>query len=251
MMLMRNNNNNNCSCCSWVFLVIVWILPLVSCLQFPTAKCNNRRDFLFGVASSAACGGVVASSSSSLIQPVWAIFDGGIGGLGKTKPETGVQLFGEPFQESIASRGFSNNFALLSSATGLEARDLQQPESAFVHVIDNVSKQQQQQQKNDLPKIFMDNILGSKGKFGAYAAPTDVRIKKVVDSNLYQATFTTYTPAMRESERKIYLNPQFVGNDKLVVLVVGTTLARFRSKEEMLQKIANSFEFPAASKALW
>jgi len=86
---------------------------------------------------------------------------------------------------------------------------------------------------------------------GAYAAPTDVRIKKVVDSNLYQATFTTYTPAMRESERKIYLNPQFVGNDKLVVLVVGTTLARFRSKEEMLQKIANSFEFPAASKALW
>ena len=77
---------------------------------------------------------------------------------------------------------------------------------------------------------------------GAYGTPVDIKIKRVPESDLFAATFTAYTPAMRESERKILLNPKWLdGGDTLMVLVVGTTVARFRKQEQALRKVADSF----------
>ena len=180
------------------------------------------------------------------LQPVHS-FEGGVGGLGKTKPDTGVVLWGgsAPLQnrQGIVSAElnvdgnpvmveFTTPWPLLPTAGGLEARDLQSSESAFIQVIPSTSEKQ-------FPELVLDTILGSKGKFGAYGTPTDVKIKKVED-NLYMATFTAYTPSMRESERCVYIKLGG-GYNSGVVLVTGTTLARFKSQQDALKKVADSF----------
>lgn len=103
-------------------------------------------------------------------------FDGGVGGLGKTKPETGVVLWGEsaPLQNQqgivLAELNvggdpvlveFTTPWPLLPTTSGLEARNLQSSESAFVSVLPtNVSSDKQ------LKQAVLDNILGSQGKYG-------------------------------------------------------------------------------------
>jgi hypothetical protein len=61
-----------------------------------------------------------------------------------------------------------------------------------------------------------------------------------VEKDLYLTTFTAYTPGMRESERSIYLKVGSSSNPK-VVLVTGTTRARFKSQQETLKQVADSF----------
>lgn len=185
-----------------------------------------------------------ASMVGILSLPVHA-FEGGVGGLGKTKPDTGVVLWegSAPLQnqQGIVSAElnvdgnpvlveFTTPWPLLPTTGGLEARDLQSSESAFIQVIPPSTSEKQ------FPKVVLDTILGSRGKFGAYGTPTDVKIKKVED-DLYMATFTAYTPSMRESERSAYLK---VGGSG-VVLVTGTTRARFKSQQDSLKKVADSF----------
>jgi hypothetical protein len=84
---------------------------------------------------------------------------------------------------------------------------------------------------------------------GAYGTPTDVKFKQI-DDNLYLINFTAYTPAMRESERSVYLKVlrPLQGKD-MVVLVTGTTRARFKAQEETLRKVADSFVAIAAPKS--
>lgn len=193
----------------------------------------------------------VAQSSSFLIGIVPCnAFEGGVGGLGKTKPDTGVVFYGEsaPSQneKGIVSAElnvngnpvlveFTTPWPLLPTTSGLEARDLQSSESAFVQVLPSFSGDRRQ-----FPQLVMETILGSRGKFGAYGAPTDVKIRQVEeeeDARLYLATFTAYTPGMRESPRSMYLR---VGSDPRVVLVTGTTRARFQSQQETLKQVADS-----------
>jgi hypothetical protein len=210
----------------------------------------NRRKVL---------GAAAASTIATLLphQPVLA-FEGGVGGLGKTKPDTGVILRegSAPIQNSkgivtaeiVSERGnpilveFQAPYPLLGS-TSLQARDLQQPESAFVQVIGSNSNKKPATNKA-LNVLLTDSIFGSQGKFGAYGSPTDVKISpasNAEDNILYKASFTTYTPGMLESNRKILLNCQWCDADStLVVLVVGTTAARFKSQEATLTKIATS-----------
>ena len=108
-----------------------------------------------------------------------------------------------------------------------------------------------------------------------YGAPTDVKIKKLSQSGndeetsnvaVYQASFTTLTPAMRErlvlgvmkptepnsflrififhiffsSDRKAYISAAIVG-DGLFLLITTTTSVRFGKLEGSLRKIAQSF----------
>jgi hypothetical protein len=183
------------------------------------------------------------------LQPVHA-FEGGVGGLGKTKPDTGVVLWegSAPIQnqQGIVSAElnvdgnpvlveFTTPWPLLSTSGGLEARDLQSSESAFIQVIPASTTSENQFQQR-----VLETILGSQGKFGAYGTPTDVKMKKIED-DLYMVTFTAYTPSMRESERCVYLKVWEGAYNSGVVLVTGTTRARFKSQQDSLKKVADSF----------
>lgn len=96
------------------------------------------------------------------------------------------------------------------------------------------------------PGIIIDNIFSQKGKFGMYGSPTDVRVKKIGSSStsdstaIYQASFTTLTPAMRESDRRAYISASIVG-DGLFLLVTSSTSTRFKKLDTSLKEVANSF----------
>ncbi len=84
-----------------------------------------------------------------------------------------------------------------------------------------------------------------------YGTPTDIKVKKVQDNNngsIYIATFTTLTPAMRESDRKALISTSIVG-DGVFMLVTGTTVARFKGQEELLNRVAESFACVEAPKS--
>jgi hypothetical protein len=208
-------------------------------------------------------------------------FEGGIGGLGKTKPETGVQFWNPdlpaPVQNSpgvVAAElninhqpvlvSFWAPWPILATTAGLEARDLQLPESAFVQVI----TKQQGNKKNvvvDLPTtktqardLLLNSVLGPQGKFGAYGTPVDVKVKAVdIPANLnknnkqvvvYRVSFTAYTPGLRETDRQALVAFHRVSSsaDALVLLVAGTTQLRFAQKQEQLLDIISSLEVVAA-----
>lgn len=206
-------------------------------------------------------------------------FEGGVGGLGKTKPNTGVQFANPDLIPDVATKlsttsipGDYNAELLAPDGTpvflsfyaawpmlksqGIESRDLANAEAAFVQVAPKPDNYSGTLQK----KFFIDTIFGPTGKFGAYGEATDVKVSKVpggVDSestststsnnskqrvgDLYVVSFTTLTPAMRESDRKAYVSTKIVG-DGVFMLVTGTTMGRFRSKEGLLRRVAESFD---------
>ena len=95
------------------------------------------------------------------------------------------------------------------------------------------------------PGLIIDNIFSQKGKFRMYGSPTDVRVKKISSSTsdstaIYQASFTTLTPAMRESDRRAYISASIVG-DGLFLLVTSSTSTRFKKVDTSLKDVANSF----------
>jgi hypothetical protein len=199
-------------------------------------------------------------------------------GLGKTKPNTGV-VFANPENNidntsSISTPGdynaellspdgttpaflsFYAPWPMLRGSSGIESRDLANSESAFVQVVPIVEGKT----ASNLPKsFFVNSIFGQSGKYGMYGTPTDIKVTKVRDNNgsgssnnsntsVYAATFTTLTPAMRESDRKVLISVSSVGNG-LFMLVTGTTAARFKSQEGLLNKVADSFVCVEAPKS--
>ena len=212
---------------------------------------------------------------SSTFLPQANAFDGGVGGLGKTKPSTGV-IFANPENIEIASSistpgdyntellspdgtpAFLSFFAQwpMLKSTGIESRDLSNAESSFVQV---EKLPEGKSSGSSLPKsFFVNSIFGQTGKYGMYGTPTDIKISKVRDggsgsgdddrSSIYLASFTTLTPAMRESDRKALIAVSTVG-DGVFMLVTGTTAARFKSQEPILRKIADSFVCVEAPKS--
>ena len=97
-----------------------------------------------------------------------------------------------------------------------------------------------------------NNIKSTTLLLGMYGAPTDVKIKKVSQSEsgmaVYLASFTTLTPAMRESDRKAFISASVVGNG-LFMLVTSTTSVRFNKLESLLRNVANSFAAIPAPKS--
>ncbi len=110
-------------------------------------------------------------------------FDGGVGGLGKTKPETNV-VFSNPDNIEVASSistpgdynaelvapdgttpaflSFYAPWPMLRSS-GIESRDLASSESAFVQV----APLPEGKSVSNLPKsFFVDTIFGQTGKYG-------------------------------------------------------------------------------------
>jgi hypothetical protein len=195
--------------------------------------------------------------------PVFA-FEGGVGGLGKTKPQTGVELWDSdstPFQntqgivsaEIASSSGkpilvnFQTPWPLSTVSSGLEARDLRTSESAFVQVLPLDPKiMKDWQTPANFRQLLLESLLASQGKYGAYGSPTDVKVKALKDTSTFQVTFISYTPSMLESERQLWIEPKAIDNDTLVLLVVGTTRPRFATQQATIQKVVDSFTAVAA-----
>lgn len=138
---------------------------------------------------------------------------------------------------------FQTPYPLLATTNGLEARDVTQPESAFVQVVTDLKKPLTTPiSKKEFKDIMISSVLGQQGKYGAYSAPTDVKIKTTEDPAIFLVSFTAYTPGMRESERQLLVKCCPVGDSALVLLVAGTTTPRFKKQQSTLQNIVNSFE---------
>lgn len=240
-----------------------------------SSRMMNRSDFVSQLISfSLVISAVFLPKSDQALA-----FDGGAGGLGKVKPSTGIKFRdadasprlvtafsgGEMVtNELIAPDGtialvtFQAPWPLLQSPGQIEARDLQNPESAFVQVTE-LSKGDLSKYSNNaesLPKAFFaDAIFGSNGKFGAYGSPFDVSIKKVsmgdasnTSTEIVSATFTKLTPGLRESPRKVYIAYSIVGNG-VFMLVTGTTQNRFKSQGGIMLGVAESFRAIEAPKS--
>lgn len=148
---------------------------------------------------------------------------------------------------------FRAPWPLLPSTAGIESRGLSNPESAFVQV---ARVPEGGLSGGDMKLFFTETIFGQSGKYGAYGAPSDIKIKKLPPAGdpdntaptIYAATFTTLTPAMRESERKALIAVKIVG-DGVFMLITGTTAVRFKSQEGLIRDVAESFRCAPAPKS--
>lgn len=202
-------------------------------------------------------------------------FEGGVGGLGKTKPQTGIvyanadltppTISGTPLgggadfsaellapdNRTPALLSFYAPWPMMRSG-GIESRDLANPEAAFVQVAPLGGAGGAGELSAE---FFGGTVFGPKGKYGAYGTPTDIRVRRAVgrgegdptNAALYTATFTTLTPSMIESDRKALIAVSVVG-DGVFMLVVGTTAARFKKQEGLLMRAAESFSVVEAPK---
>jgi hypothetical protein len=141
---------------------------------------------------------------------------------------------------------FQTPWPLLKTTDGLEARDLLNPESAFLQVVPGITKMPAN--GKDFRPILLQSVLSQQGKFGAYAAPVDVSVRATQDPTVFSVKFTTYTPGLIEIERQMLVKAVQVQQastrttGSLVLLVVGTTRQRFAKKKDLLQTIVDSFE---------
>lgn len=236
----------------------------------------SRSEFLLQVTACTTASAGLFFYPNNNIAIVANAFEGGIGGLGKTKPETGVVFLdsesspaiqtsdGSVSAELLVNDGkqpvrvsFTAPWPLLPTTSGLEARDLRNPESAFVQVVSGSvlppSTASASSQAKAMRQLLLDSVLSQRGKFGAYGTPTDVKVKALVSDdyrphNLYSVTFTAYTPGQRESERQVFVRAVPVGganNTKttaLLLLVAGTTRQRFKSQQADMEKVCDSFD---------
>lgn len=214
--------------------------------------------------------------TSVTYQPRAMAFEGGVGGLGKTKPETGIVYANTDVTPTssnlpLGSSGTDFSAELLTPdgtttaflsfyppwpmmrSSGIESRDYSNPEAVFVQVAP-LALAGKNVGAGDLPTSFFSKTLfGAAGKYGAYGTPTDIRVKKNIEpspqpsTTIYTATFTTLTPSMIESDRKALIAVSVVG-DGVFMLVAGTTAARFKKQVGVLGKAAESFSCVEAPK---
>jgi len=246
-----------------------------------SASAKPRRIFLRNVILT----GILATTPKGAVA-----FEGGVGGLGKTKPQTGIEYANTDQSTTLTSGSRYNplggkadfNAELLTPdgqtsvflyfyapwpmmrSSGIESRDLANPEAAFVQVapLALVGKGGSDAILNkvdgtiDLPtSFFTQSIFAPSGKYGAYGAPTDIRVKKNIErgkntppsTTIYTATFTTLTPSMIESNRKVLIAVSVVG-DGVFMLVAGTIAARFKKQAGLIEKAVESFSCVEAPK---
>jgi len=159
---------------------------------------------------------------------------------------------------------FEAPWPTLRSSSNIESRDLANPEAAFVQVASLSSGQKSVTKGGDVvlkKEFFEETVFGSKGKYGAYGSPTDIKVKRLPPSSpstttttpnsptIYSITFTTLTPAMRESERKVYISTYIINDQDVFMLVVGSTYNRFEKRESLLRRVAESFSVVEAPKS--
>ena len=144
------------------------------------------------------------------------VFEGGAGGLTKTKPNTGVkQAAGAvdderpkttpagPVAARLAGRkGLPVDVSFdapFPTTPGLVSRDYQTGDGAYV-------LKRAATTRGALKKVVSDKIFAADGKYGSYGAPADVRLAKSENrgdgDEVFEYTFVALTPAMREVARR-------------------------------------------------
>ena len=243
------------------------------------ALSSQTRRSLLTMAPSAAMMGqlglvLLLTTTTTTSTPTAATaFDGGVGGLGKTRPETGVVFVSPPVQDTttgvvraellvddqrgtVAAVSLAAPWQLLVTSTGLEVRDLSTSDAAFCQVVrgslaSSSSTTTPKQAAAQLQTLLAASVLAPQGKFGMYGAPSSIKVKPVPDEPaIYQLSFTTLTPGMRESDRVYYVSvPSLVvADDTLVLLLTGSTAQRFASQRAVLYKVAKSWQVTEAPK---
>ena len=164
-------------------------------------KTVERRSALAALASSLAAPAHAKSYQSGLV------FEGGAGGLTKTKPNTGVkQAVGAvdderpkttpagPVAARLAGRkGLPVDVSFdapFPTTPGLVSRDYQTGDGAYVLVAPA---------KGALKKVVSDKVFAADGKYGSYGAPADVRLARSKSrgdgDEVFEYTFVALTPA--------------------------------------------------------
>ena len=210
-------------------------------------KTVERRSALAALASSLAAPAHAKSYQSGLV------FEGGAGGLTKTKPNTGVITAAGavdderpkttpagPVAARLAGRkGLPVDVSFdapFPTTPGLVSRDYQTGDGAYVLVAPA---------KGALKKVVSDKIFAADGKYGSYGAPSEVRLKESErrgdGDEVFEYTFVALTPAMREVARRVRARAIQVGGDDVFILVAGSTAARWRAAEPALCKAVDSF----------
>jgi len=172
---------------------------------------------------------------------------------GKTKPELGIILVDEV--KTVGKSGIAGDLVLADGLVAsvkfdsawplaeggyydVEAKN-RENDAAYVQV----AKLPGGASFAKLPKTFFtDTLLSVDGRYGAYGAPTDI---KVVDktaegssSRQLDVTFTVISPGAAEVQRKAIVTAiQPKGSSEVVMLMASTSVARWKKggKEDCLR----------------
>ena len=221
---------------------LLLLLPLADALKL----CRRRA-----VAGALGVAPVAARAASYQTQ---FVFEGGAGGLGKSKPNTGVAV-AETFNDDaspkkLAPPGLATARLVAASglpvdvpfdspwptSAGLVSRDYSTGDGAYV-VVTGASQK-------TLEADVRAKIFAADGKYGAYGAPADVRLKSRAGSDddaVFEYTFVALSPAMREVERRVRARARLIGGRDAFVLVAGATQARWRAAEPNVARCTASF----------
>lgn len=94
-------------------------------------------------------------------------------------------------------------------------------------------------------KFFTKAVFSTEGRFGAYGAPTDIKVVASDDKGsrrLLEISFSALSPGQTEVPRRALvaaLQPE--GSDDVVMLVSGSTAGQWKKSEAALRKMASSY----------
>ncbi len=93
--------------------------------------------------------------------------------------------------------------------------------------------------------FFTNKIFSTEGRFGAYGAPTDIRVLKSSKAELVrkmELTFLTLAPGGAESPRRAQMVAiQPTGSSDVIMLVGGSSASRWASAEPAIRSAIDSF----------
>ena len=227
-------------------------LALLGALRPPPAQRLDRRAALCQAT------GAVAAASVGLFQPLPpALAISATTMTGKSKPELGVILVDEV---KASKTGVVGNVVLADGLAAAVSFDTEWPlaeggyydveaksrdggDAAFVQV----AKVPGGKALANLPKsFFTDTVLSVDGRYGAYGAPTDVKVLKEIElesggaRRQLEMTFTALSPGSAEVPRRgVLAAVQPAGSRELVMLFASTGAARWKKggKEEAMRAV--------------
>merc|ERR1712129_119672 len=142
------------------------------------------------------------------------------------------------------------------SVFDIECRDGNTGDNAYVTVSNNLSLK-----KNSVGQVsnsfLLEEVFSSTGRFAAYGAPTDIKIKKsdIIDGyKIIEVTFSTLSQATQTEIPRTALIAAVLPpeSDQVEMLVSSTTTNRWRKKNgvsEKIKDVVTSFRATSAPKS--
>jgi len=206
--------------------------------------------------------GMKTSESYSNLQQIAPEITGTLGAgtmSSRSRPATGVVLLEEPVESGdknaptvsaelvldggvAATVAFQSEYPLIRGMFyDVEVRS-KSGDGAFLQV----APLPEGKNLDDVNDSFLSKaVLSTEGRFGAYGAPTDIRILKSTQQNTgrqIELSFSALSPGQQEVPRKaILMATQPKGSTDALILVGGSTAGQFKKCEGQLRKMAASF----------